>query len=284
MRPFLETLPWTEGSSLAMLDRRLEEGIPFQWHHHPEFELTLTRNSEGQRFIGDHVGTYGECDLVLVGPNLPHTWVSEVKDQAKGPHRAQVIWFDPAWALRLAETMVEFRAVEALVRRGARGLDFGPAMGAALAPAFDAFFAAPPQDRLIGLLRMLCELQATPAEPLARVPASLVVDASQARIDRVLAHLHANFDGPVRLGDLADIAALSVSGLHRMFRRHTGQTVSTYVIGLRIGAACAQLSGEDTPIAHVAERVGYGALANFNRQFKAMRGMTPRAYRRHFRG
>ena len=68
-----------------MLDRRLDDGIPFQWHHHPEFELTLTLNSRGQRFIGDHIGDYDDGDLVLVGPNLPHTWVSREKiDAATG--------------------------------------------------------------------------------------------------------------------------------------------------------------------------------------------------------
>ena len=108
MRPFLEALPWTEGSSLAALDRRLDAAIPFQWHHHPEYELTLTRNSRGQRFIGDHVAGYADFDLVLVGPNLPHTWVSEAKLCEGAPHSAKVIWFHPDWARAVSETLVEY--------------------------------------------------------------------------------------------------------------------------------------------------------------------------------
>jgi hypothetical protein len=104
MRPFLERLPWQEGSSLAVLDRQLEEAIPFQWHHHPEFELTLTLNSCEQRFMGDHVGEYDDCDLVLVGPNLPHTWVSREAVSA-GPHVALVIWFHPDWAARVVRIL-----------------------------------------------------------------------------------------------------------------------------------------------------------------------------------
>ena len=56
MKPYLEHLTTDDGASWATLNRRLEDGIPFQWHHHPEFELTLTLNSRGQRFIGDHIG------------------------------------------------------------------------------------------------------------------------------------------------------------------------------------------------------------------------------------
>jgi hypothetical protein len=72
MKPLLEKVRPPEGASWAWLDRRLDDGIPFQWHHHPEYELTLTLNSRGQRFVGDAIGDYGDADLVLVGPNLPN--------------------------------------------------------------------------------------------------------------------------------------------------------------------------------------------------------------------
>ena len=55
-----------------------------------------------------------------------------------------------------------------------------------------------------------------------------------------------------------------------------------YVAQLRIGQACALLVNSDRPIAHVADAVGYANLANFNRQFRAAKGMTPRDFRRSF--
>ena len=67
-----------------------------------------------------------------------------------------------------------------------------------------------------------------------------------------------------------------------MFKRHTQQTITGYVTALRIGEACALLSGSTRPIAHIAADVGYDSLANFNRQFKALKGLTPREYRNKF--
>lgn len=285
MRPFLERLPWQEGSSLAVLDRRLEEAIPFQWHHHPEYELTLTLNSRGQRFIGDHVSEYDDCDLVLVGPNLPHTWVSREAVSA-GPHVALVIWFHPDWAARVVADFVEFGGIGALLARAGCGLAFSPDVAAGLRADFEAFFRAGGAERLLVLMRMLDRLAGDGgAVPLASAAVHQDgVHESRERIDRVLRYIHANYAEGVSMEALAHEAALSASGLHRLFRKHTQGTVSAYVMALRIGEACARLSGTDQPVGFISDAVGYRAAANFNRQFRALKGMTPRQYRAHFRG
>ncbi|KKM15708.1 hypothetical protein LCGC14_1693290 [marine sediment metagenome] len=46
-------------------------------HFHPELELNLVLNATGKRVVGDSIKTYGDCDLVLVGPNTPHVWKTD---------------------------------------------------------------------------------------------------------------------------------------------------------------------------------------------------------------
>jgi hypothetical protein len=65
-------------------------------------------NSRGWRFIGDHIGQYQAPDLVLVPPDMPHTWASTETLQESEPHTAIVIWFSRDWALRLAELCPEY--------------------------------------------------------------------------------------------------------------------------------------------------------------------------------
>ena len=282
MKPLLEKVAPAEGASWAWLDRRLDDAIPFQWHHHPEYELTLTLNSAGQRFIGDHIGQYGDGDLVLIGPNLPHTWASQARLDAERPHRALVMWFRPEWAAPLIEAFREFRALGEMLSRARAGLQFSPEAAGEARRAIEMLFERPGEDRLVGLLDILAGLaRDRDATPLATV-ASYEGSADRARIDRVLDHIHVHYAEGISIEALADIAALSPSGLHRLFARHTRQTVSDYVMRLRIGEACALLSGTSRPIAHVAGEVGYANLANFNRQFRRLKGMTPRAWRRHF--
>ncbi len=284
MKPLLEKVQPVDGASWAWLDRRLDDAIPFQWHHHPEFELTLTLNSVGQRFVGDHIGDYADGDLVLVGPNLPHTWVSRDKLRAGAPHEAKVMWFHPDWGTGLARILAEMRPVSELMARARRGLAFSTAASHAARGPIGALFERPPGDRvtvLIDILRLLA--RDTEARALASPAASLPpARADRSRIDRVLDHIHSHYAEGLSIPELADIAALSPSGLSRLFQREVRSSVSEYLTRLRIGEACALLSTGSRPVAHIAADVGYDSLANFNRQFRAQKQMTPRQYRQSF--
>lgn len=285
MQPFLEKVAGNDEASWSKLNRRLDEAIPFEWHHHPEFELTLTLNSRGQRFVGDHIGTYDHGDLVLLGPGLPHTWASTDKLDATGQHIALVMWFKPEWAEGLTSVLTELRPVSAMLTKSARGLKFSRFSVDAVLPAIESLFDKPPAERLLDLISVLTRLSADDeAEPLAapNYHAPNVSAPDRPRIDRVLAHIHANYAEPITIETLSEIAALSPSGFHRLFRRHTRLTLTQYVARLRIGEACALLSTTQRPIAHISDTVGFQSLANFNRQFRTLKQLTPRQYRQRF--
>lgn len=282
-KSYFEKLPQLPDTSLSTLNRRLENGIPFEWHHHPEYELTLTLNSVGQRFVGDHVGEYGHGDLVLVGANLPHTWASREKLDNGLPHIALVIWFRQDWIDDFIGASVELAMVRRLFERAVAGLAFAPGSGLSFVERFERALSSGPTAKLMAVLDILVDLA---DRPHGEVLSTLAVPASRdnrSRIDRVLQYLHQDYARPVRMKELADLAALSESGLHRMFWKHTNITVSAYISRLRIGDACAQLSASDQSIARIATEVGYDNLANFNRQFRALRGMTPSEYRASFK-
>ena len=46
------------------------------WNYHPEFEIHLIRHSSGLAYVGDHIGSFDAGQLVLVGSNLPHNWIT----------------------------------------------------------------------------------------------------------------------------------------------------------------------------------------------------------------
>ena len=77
---------------------------------------------------------------------------------------------------------------------------------------------------------------------------------------------------------------LSERTLTRHFTQHLGESVGQYITRVRIGHACRTLTDTDMPISVIAARSGFPNVANFNRQFKATKQMTPVAYRQQFFG
>jgi AraC-like DNA-binding protein len=282
VRPWFETVTMPADRSWLLFDRQLPE-FPFNWHYHPEYELTLTLASAGMRFVGDHVEQYGDGDLVLLGPNLPHAWQS--RTALAGPlHRALVCWFTESWIAALVDASPELRPLRTLLDASSRGLVFGPAARAAARERLLALVGAPPAQHWLGLLEVLLALsddaERTPLASSAVAPAGDTRERT--RLARVLEWLNDHYAETVGIEQLAALAHLSASQLQRLFKRSTRMSVSDYVAQRRIGHACALLAQSDLPVARVGEAVGYAQAAYFARQFRAAKGCSPREYRQLF--
>jgi AraC-like DNA-binding protein len=285
MKPFFETVTPEAGASWAFLDRRLPDGIPFEWHHHPEFELTLTCNSRGHRYIGDDVESYDDGDLVLIGPGIPHSWHSREAVDAARPHVALVVWFTRECAAGLTTLFPETARIGGMLARANQGLGFGRAARDAVVPLIEAMRTATSARRLVLLLDVLTRLCQDPdTVPLANIPSEPLELAADPRMARVLAYLHERFAEPVSIGGMAELACVSPSAFHRMFRRHTRTTMVGYINRLRIGRACSMLIESAMPVATIAADVGFTNLSLFNRHFARAKGDTPRNFRKRHRG
>ena len=282
MKPFLERIAASKEGSWTLFDRRLR-AIPFEWHYNHEYELTLTLNSRGQRFVGDNVAAYDDGDLVLIGPGIPHTWCSR-EDAGRGStHQALVLWFSETFVQSLIRTHIELHPIQMLLEKSTRALEFSGPVRSKAGWMIRAMIDQTAEERLPALLQLLSVLSRdSKAKPLASAGASASPSAAEEPIGRVLAHLHARYRDQNTVSALSRVAALSPSSLHRHFRLQTGVTMSHYVSQLRIGHACALLINTQKPVSLIAGEVGYQNLANFNRQFKALKGQTPRQFRSAF--
>lgn len=285
-KPAYEHVEFGADCSVRVYHRRLAR-IPFEWHHHPEYELTLTMNSHGKRYIGDSVNDYQAEDLVLVPPDLPHTWSSNRSIDSSLPQVAIVIWFDGDWARRMADCCREYEPLRKLLRRAACGLAFEPPAGERMRSRLEQLLSTAPRERLSAALDVLCTLADAPGHPLASPSAFNQTNAGPSghepeRINRVLSMIDARFAEPLRLSELCEAASLSERTLTRYFVQHIGESVGRYIARVRIGHACRMLGDTSLPISVIAARSGFANVANFNRQFKAAKQTTPAEYRRQF--
>ncbi len=280
MRCQFEHVTFPKGCSIRIYHRQVPS-IPFEWHHHPVYELTLTLNSCGWRFIADHIAHYDAPDLVLVPSDMPHTWASTAAIDESLPHTALVVWFTREWALKAADACREIAPLRKLINRSGAGLSFPVEAAARMESRLPELLSESPLKRLHAAQELLCELADTEAMQLATQTATRPESSSESRqLARVLERLHQNFDHPIRLDELCKLANLSARSLHRLFVRHIGENFSDYLGRLRIGRACMLLVETERPISVIASETGFSNLSNFNRRFREARHMTPREFRR----
>ncbi len=93
-------------------------GYPYRtvrWHFHPEYEIHLIVATTGKMFVGDHISSFAPGNLVLLGPNLPHNWVSDVPEGETVEQRNLVLQFGQEFVSHCMESFPEWRQVEALL-------------------------------------------------------------------------------------------------------------------------------------------------------------------------
>jgi AraC family transcriptional regulator len=102
-------------------------------------------------------------------------------------------------------------------------------------------------------------------------------------IDSVREIIHAHFDAPLSITDLAKTANVHPVYLNRAFRRYYKQSIGEYVRSLKMEFARTQLSSTDHPIAEIANAAGFCDQSHFSRTFRRFADMTPLQYRKLFR-
>jgi AraC-like DNA-binding protein len=107
--------------------------------------------------------------------------------------------------------------------------------------------------------------------------------ADMTGMSRIIDHVHRNIDKPLRIGDLAQRAALSAYQLDVRIRGLFGLSIRQYLVRARIELACSRLRHTGQPISRIALDCGYGDQAAFTRQFRKSVGLTPWQYQLHHR-
>lgn len=281
MRAHFEKVSLGAASLLAF--ERSDPEFAFYWHYHPEFELTLIVNSHGQRLVGDGIADYGPGDLVLLGPNLPHSWRSgPVKMPTEERHRAVVVQFRENVFGEGFFNLEEMKPVVRLLKYSASGLAFGhTTTGRAVAQRMVEFPSLSPARRIASLLNILLDLA---AEEDARVLSTNRVRPmcradDQQRIELICTYLNSHFEEQIDFVALSHKVCMNHASLCRFFKRATGRTMSAYVNELRVGAAAQLLADTDLSIVDICFKIGFGNYSNFSRQFKRIKGYGPRALR-----
>jgi len=258
----------------------------FYWHHHPEIEITLVIKGQGLRFVGDSIETFHDGDLCLLASNLPHTWVATPVPKPR--QESMCVQFLPECLGADFFSRPEMRPIRRLVARARRGLRFQGRTQQAVAERLMVMSERPVGNwrqinDLIWILGTLAESQNY--FPLATADSAQDQSENMSRqLGRTIEFMNADSRVIPSQEMVARHARLSPQAFSRFFKRGIGKTYVQYRNELRVGRACRLLLDTEESIIQIAGQSGFNNLSNFNEQFLAIKGVTPRAYRKAGKG
>lgn len=253
-------------------------------HRHRQLELTWIEAGVGLRFVGDDVSPFAAGDLVLLGSNVAHSWVSSKRRGSARPAAATVIQFAPE--LLSLPQLPELARLGPLAARARHGLAIVGRSHDLILEVLVRMRTASAITRLAGWIEILGLLDAherdfrtLASSPLRGPPLPATDRPETRRIDQTLDWIQRHLARELTVAEAARIAHITPAAFSRFFRREVGKTFTRYVNDVRCSEACLKLRLTDRPVAAVASECGFATLSHFNRQFRLRHGMTPREFR-----
>lgn len=282
MKPTLEQI--TGNSNASFLWRRFVQAqFDAPYHYHPELEITYIIKGRGKRMVGRQVSSFEAGDLVLLGSNLPHTWLSAESTNPNQLVEQVVIQFKKEFVGETFWEIPEMSKVKSLLEKSKYGIQISGKTRDILGKKMNQKQELTPSQKLVQLIDILliiadskeCEL--IDYHFMEQAPTLLDTE----RFRRVFAYLSENYTTEVSLETIAAIANLSPTSFCRFFKKITRQTFVEALTQFRVNHAANLLSTTEKPVAEICFASGFSNISYFNKAFKKSLGQNPLAFRKY---
>ena len=264
--------------------RYLEHGWPThlcRWHAHDEYELHYIVETRGKAFVGDYIGEFERGDLFMTGPNLPHNWITDKIWTEPVEMRDMLVQFSHESVEKLAEGFPEFSQVLQLLELAKSGIRFEGFNPTFARGHMESIRDNKGAERILAFVRFLVRLNehAEKKTLSSTIRIKAKGGSKHARVMTVVDHITNNFQNEISVMQASELAGMTQATFSRNFQAITGRKFVEFVNRVRIGQACSMLYASDDQVTLICHKAGFQNLANFNRHFLKIKGMTPSEYR-----
>lgn len=102
------------------------------------------------------------------------------------------------------------------------------------------------------------------------------------RVDKVFEYMKTNYNKPLTLAEVADVANMPEASFCRFLKKRTGKSFIESLNEIRLGNASRMLINTTHSIAEIAYVSGFNNISNFNRVFKRHKLCVPKEFRRAY--
>ncbi len=280
MDPVYEKVPLVDSSFLIKMERFPYYEIP--WHVHPEYELAYVTKANGKRFVGDSVTEVSGDDLILLGPNLPHAWMSSVSGNRSETVQQVIIQFSENFLGSDLWSKPEFHHIRQMLVKAQKGLGIHGDTRSRIIRKMYRMMKMEKYRRVIELLNIL-DILAVEKEykTISMVTIDEVKSGSESqRINVIYDYVLQNFGSKCTVPMVASHFGMTPQSFCRYFKNRTWKTYIGFLNEVRVAHACKLLSTDEYSIIEVCYNSGFDSISNFNRQFKKVTGTSPGLYRK----
>jgi AraC-like DNA-binding protein len=235
--------------------------------------------------IGDHIDSFEESDLILLGPYTPHEWLIE---QPKGDESAGVagecivIQFLPDFLGPQFLDIPENKALKKVLLDSSRGIKFPLNVREKITRGVKKIVHLPNNERLYCLFSIFQILSRCEDYEILCSPGFMEPFHSNDNIkmQKALQYIHQNFQKEANIKGVLDFTQMSNTAFCNAFKKSYRMTFKKYLLNVRIGYACNLLADGSLNISEIAYSSGFENISNFNRQFKKLKNITPSQYKK----
>jgi AraC-like DNA-binding protein len=252
----------------------------FFWHYHPEYEIVYIEGADGTRHVGEHISRFEGSDLVLIGPFIPHL---NFDYGIKTPYKKYVLHIKEDFLDKGFPQMPELSDIKDLFEKARKGIYFYGDSKAEIGDAVKAIFKLTHFDQLVAILKLLQAMaQSAEKETLHANPVGQHYNLKeQQRLKIVYAYIETHYQEKMDIIDMAKLTHLTHAAFCRYFKKMTLMTFTEFVNQYRVNQAKKLLLLDNT-VTEVCFQCGFESLSYFNRVFKKVTGLNPKAFKKNF--
>ena len=249
-------------------------------HFHRPLEIKYIIEGYGKAIIGDHIYDYKPGDLILIGPNLPHHWVSDT--ERRSVSKAIFIQFNEDFYGNGIYEKRDFISIRNLLLDSRGGIRFIGPDNAKVYRLMQSLEYVSKGMKIIKFIEMLHIMAETEGKKILSPYKAIEYDnKDDDRLNDVYQYIINNYKYDCNLEHASEISNLSKASFCRYFKKRTQKTFSEFVNQVRLWDAGNQLISSDRNISEIAYSCGFNNISLFNRLFQKQFGIGPREYRKN---
>lgn len=257
------------------------------FHTHPELELVFIVEGYGKRIIGNKVEPFESGDMVFIGSNVPHIWLSDpvfYEENSTLESKVIVTYFNPKIFLQTFDSIKEFDGIREMIRQSSKGIKIFGETRNVIAEKLMALSSKQGFEKVDGLLQVMNLISISPEKIfIVNNEPDHYDELYPDRLIDVIKFLKQNLQEQISLRQVADIACMTAQSFCRFFKKRTKKSFSHFLSDLRIAHARELLIQTDKPIADISYLCGYNSSSHFCRVFKEHTGVSPFRYKSSIR-